>query len=117
MDFRKYLKPHPSTESHCSCDYCNDLKCGFKPPESKPKCGCKPPEIKKFKCPNVGCDFYSYDHGSVKGQYALNRHKTTCKKSLGKKLRKRIKDGLDNLGLDALQKLIKIAEKNNITFT
>ncbi len=72
---------------------------------------------KIYKCPNVGCEFYAYDHGTVKGQYALNRHKTTCKKSLGKKLRKRIKDGLGNLGLDELQTLIKLAEKNNITFT
>jgi hypothetical protein len=72
---------------------------------------------KIYKCPNIGCEFYSYDHGTVKGQYALNRHKTTCKKSLGKKLCKRIKDGLGNLGLEDLQKLIKIAEKNNITFT
>ena len=72
---------------------------------------------KIYKCPNVGCEFYSYDHGTVKGQYALNRHKTTCKKSLGKKLRKRIKDGLGNLGLEDLQTIIKICEKNNITFT
>jgi hypothetical protein len=102
MDMKKYFKEFAAEHKATDC---------------KLKCGCKPPESKKFKCPNVGCDFYSYDHGSVKGQYALNRHKTTCKKSLGKKLRKRIKDGLDNLGLDALQKLINIAEKNNITFT
>lgn len=72
---------------------------------------------KIYKCPNVGCEFYSFDHGTVKGQYALNRHKTTCKKSLGKKLRKKIKDGLGNLGLEDLQTIIKICEKNNITFT
>jgi hypothetical protein len=72
---------------------------------------------KIYKCPNVGCEFYAYDHGTVKGQYALNRHMTTCKKSLGKKLRKRIKEGLGNLGLNELQTLIKLAEKNNISFT
>ena len=72
---------------------------------------------KIYKCPNAGCQFYSYDHLSVKGQYALNRHLTTCKKSLGKKLRKRIKDGLGNLGLDELQSIIKFCEKNNITLT
>lgn len=72
---------------------------------------------KKYNCPNVGCKFFSYDHGTVKGQYALNRHKTTCMKSLAKKLRKRVKDGLGNLGLNELQEIIKFCEKNNITLS